>query len=322
MLDILLALLLAAHLLLVDVVMAGPLVCIWLEWRETRHADPVAGSVGRALAGFVLWALAGGIAIGAILLAIRWSIDRPYFSALAAIPQSRLWFGLGELLFYFACMAAYRRLWTRLRNRRMVHRLLAIAAASNMLVHFPALFAIISVASTRPQLWGSTLDRAGYWRLLVDGEVLSRVTHVWLASFAVTGVALLVFAVRLAGDPEHHSSRARLISRGAWLGLVCTLLQIPSGLWLAFEMPEAAREPLFGGDLVASGLFAASVLLTLQLLHTLAAIALGDSEPKQVRRSVLLVVMLMLLMAGTRARLDGDALATRELPPPDPQAAR
>jgi hypothetical protein len=310
--EIWIVVLLAAHLLLVDVAMTGPLVCVWLERRETRYADRAAGRVGRALARMAMWSLAGGMALGGLLLAIRWSIsDRGYFEAVATIPEGRLWFGLAELIFYFVCMGAYTLLWNRLRNWRLVHRGLAIAAASNLLIHFPALFAIVSVVSTRAQLWGEKLDRSGYWTLLLDGEVLSRVVHVWLAAFAVTGVALMALASRPAPD----ASSQRLIHRGACLALACSLLQLPAGLWLAFEMPDVAREPLFGGDLLASGLFIVSLLLAMQLLHTLASVALGEPRSKQIHRSVAIILVLVLLMVGTRSRLHYRALATLGLGP-------
>jgi hypothetical protein len=309
--EVLLVALLALHLLLVDLAMAGPLVCVWLRLRETRWAEDSAGALARTLAAVSIAALAGGIALGGLLLAVRWwRDDHAYFEALAVIPAGRLWFALAEIGFFFACMAAYRGLWQRMRRRPIWHAALAIAAALNLLVHFPALFAIVSVVSARANLWGQTLDRAGYWRLLLDGEVLSRVLHVWLAAIAVTGVALMVLAIRLPLD----AARQRLTTDGAIIALVPTLLQIPAGLWLALEMPEASRRPLIGGDLAASGLFAASILLALQLLHTLAAVALGDHDPKQVRRSVAMMLALVVLMVGTRWRIGQPAVALAPAP--------
>ncbi len=309
MLQVFLTLLVALHLLLVDVAMVGPLVCVWLEWRETRYAERVAGLIGQTWAGLVNGTLAGGIVLGSLLLAMRWWMDdRAYFSAGAAIPVDRLWFGLGELLFSFGCMGGYVALWNRWRNHRLFHRALAIAAAANLLMHFPALFTIISVLATRGDPWGQTLDRAGYQRLLLDGEVVARVIHVWLAACAVNGVLLMVFGLRLGDDESQLALRRRLIQRGAWLGLAPTLLQIPAGLWLVLQMPDTARQPLLGGDWLASGLFLGSLFLALQLLHTLSAIALGDQEPKLIRRSVAILLALVLLMVGTRACLHDRAL--------------
>jgi hypothetical protein len=300
-LEVALALLLGVHLLLVDVAMAGPLACVWLEWRATRRSDDVAGRTGLALARLANWALSLGIVAGGVLLAARWLAgDVRYFDAVAAIPPSRLWFAGAELLFYFACMGAYVGLWNRWRGWRLAHRFLAIAAATNLLIHFPALFSIISVVSNRPELLGQPLDSAGFRALLVDGEVLSRVVHVWMASLAVTGAAVMWLTARQARGDADRAAADRLVRHGALLALVPTLAQIPVGFWLTVELPESLRRPLMGGDWLATALFATSLLLALLLMHRLASIALGDQKARHVRSSIALMCGLVLLMVGTR----------------------
>jgi hypothetical protein len=298
-LDLLLVLLLALHLLLVDVAMAGPLVCIWLEWRGTLASDDLARRLARLATG----AFVGGVVLGVILLAVRWTAaDRGYSHAVAMIPASRLWFGLAELFFYLACMLAYLRYWDRLRAWRFLHRLLALAASSNLMLHFPALFVIISVVSRRNLIGDEPLDRAGYWQLLLDGEVVSRVVHVWLSSMAVTGVVLMALAQRIGPTSDNSLVRQKLIQHGAWLALIATVLQLPVGLWVTLEMSESARESLFGRDLLASSLFGVSLLLVLFMAHTLSAIVQGDSRPALVRRTLLTAAVIVLLMVGTRCR--------------------
>ena len=179
---------------------------------------------------------------------------------------------------------------------------MAFAAASNLLLHFPSLFVIISVLSARGPLPVEVLSRAYYWRLLLDAEVLSRVVHVWLSSAAITGVVLMALAIRTWAE-THDGAAQAIIRRGAWLALIATLLQLPTGMWVTLEMPEAAREPLFGGDLIASSLFATSLLLVMLLAHTLAAVALGDPRPVQVRRAAAIVITVVLIMVGTRTRV-------------------
>ena len=304
MLEIAVVILLSVHLLLVDIAMASPLLCVWLEWRDTRFDDRLAGRASATLARIAVGALAGGIALGFLLLAIRWwQDDRAYLSAFASVPASRIWFGLAELGFYFVCMGAYLALCNRWRHRRLFHRALAIAAASNLMIHFPALFAIISIVSTRAELMGHALDRADFQRLLVDGEVLSRVVHVWLASIAISVAVVMGLGLCSLKDPQQRAGAERLIQRGALIALVPILLQIPSGLWVALQIPESARDPLFGGDWFASGLFAAALALALVLMHRLAGIALGDHDAKQIRLSMAVMSLIVFLMVGTRCRV-------------------
>ncbi|MGD9720982.1 MAG: hypothetical protein AB7O59_02890 [Pirellulales bacterium] len=305
MLLFLIAIVLGVHLLLVDLAMAGPLVCVWLDWRATRYGDAIAFQAGRTLARTATWALTLGILLGIVLLAVRWwQDDGSYFAAVAVVPRSRLWFAGAELLFYFACMGAYSGLWHRWRSWRLAHRALAVAAATNLLLHFPALFAIFSVVSTRPELLGETLDSAAYRRLLIDPEVLSRVLHVWLAALAVSGAAVMAIGMRLATRVPEPAAARSLTRHGAVVALVPTLLQIPAGFWVAWAMPESERAVLLGGDWLAGGLFVVSLLLALWLMHSLAGIALGNDAAPQIRRALLTLCVLVLLMVGTRARLD------------------
>jgi cytochrome bd-type quinol oxidase subunit 1 len=295
------ALLLSVHLLLVDLAMTGPLACVWMEWRQSRASDELAGDVGRRLASASAWALVAGIATGLVLLGVRWRFDPAYLRALADLPASRLWFAGVELGFSLACLGGYAILWDRMQRRRIFHRLLALAGTSNLIVHFPFLFVVVSVITTRRFPSDGPLDRAEYQRLLLDSEVLSRVTHVWLAALAVGGAALMGLAVRC----EQRSAAQPLVARGAAVALAACLLQIPTGVWMTLELPESVRQPLLGGDLLTSGLFLTAVVLALWLVHTLGGIALGDFDTRQVRRSIAMVVGVIMLMVLARCRVHG-----------------
>jgi hypothetical protein len=306
-LDIVVTVLLTAHLLLVDLAMVGPLVCVWLRWSSQRRADAAAEALARRLAVVAAWALAAGSILGGLLLGILYlADDRPYFAALAAIPVDRIWFALAELVFALGCLSAYAALWDRWRRRRVLHPLVALAGATNLLVHFPALFTIISLVSTRREL-GAALDRAAYRRLLVDGEVLARVAHVCLAAAALSGVVVALLAVSTREELLPVESRRRLTRFGARLALAATLVQFPVGLWVALAMPETTQSTLLGGDWFATGLFLAALVLAVHLVYVLVAIALGDDERRKVRRSAAVLVVVMLLMVATRLRVSGQA---------------
>ena len=157
------------------------------------------------------------------LVGLMWFAgDRPYFAALGRIPVAQLWFALGELAFYFACLFGYRRLSASGR-RPSVAVLLAIAGASNLMLHFPPLFAVVSTMSTRP-LPDSTLERADWYRWLVDPEVVSRVVHVWLASFAATGLVVMWRALEKRAD-ELHAATPRVGCPERWP------LAVPNWRW-------------------------------------------------------------------------------------------
>ena len=314
MAEIGLDLLLSVHLLLVDVAMAGPLACVALGWSKTPSGEALAGRVGRALAGLSIAALVAGAVVGGVLLGLRdWLDDRAYLAALAAIPPSRLWFGGAELLFSLTVMVAYRALWDRRARWRDVHPVLALAAGTNLLVHFPALFVIVAVLAERGVAGVAPLDSAEYRQLLVDGEVVARVIHVWLAASAVTAVAVVALARRVA-DEGDSENRQRIARRAGLVAASAVILEIPSGLYVAWQMSETAQRMLFGGDPLAAGLLVASIALAFWLLHVLGAVALGDSDPTQFRRAVVLLLLLVLCMVATRMHVYNRLQASAAIP--------
>ena len=322
MLEVVSTVLLAAHLMLIDVAMIGPLASAWFDWRSARNGDAQLGELARRLAVAAIVALLAGGVLGGLLLLLRYLTGERYFRALEAIPVDRLWFAGAEFLFGVVCLAVYAGLWRRWRRGRLWHRLLAVAGATNLMLHFPALFTVISLVSTRPGLAASDLNRAEFRRLLVDGEVISRVVHVWLAAIVVTGLVVVWLAVRGGASvrpvessdtpsTDAQPAGARLVPTGARLALAGTLLQFPVGIWVALAIPETERDGLLGGDTAATLLFLASVLLAMWLMHELSALALAAPSIGQVWRASGVLVALVCLMVGTRVRLESLTPAAR-----------
>ena len=82
MVDLLFIPLFAAHLLLVNVAAAGPLVCVWLEWWASRRGDRLADEIAHRLARDSTWALALAMLLGGVLLTVLWGRrDSAYFDA-------------------------------------------------------------------------------------------------------------------------------------------------------------------------------------------------------------------------------------------------
>ena len=139
--------------------------------------------------------------------------------------------------------------------------------------------------------------------------------HVWLAAAAVTALVAIGLARRLAVEGEDEG-RARIARWAAVVAASAVALQIPSGLYLAWQMSETAQRLLFGGDPLAAGLLVVSLALAFGLLHVLAALAAGDRDGKQFRRAAGLLLLLVLCMVATRVhvynRLRADVPATAQ----------
>jgi hypothetical protein len=300
--DWFLVVLVAIHLLAVNLAAAGPMVAPLAELRGTRRRLPEFDVAALGLAKCSILAAAIGFGLGLLALAALtiWSPvgESAYFAAIRQVTLSRWWFTGGEILFYFVCMAAYVLLWRRLARFRLAHRAIAVAAGANLLYHFPALFTILSLLVERPELHEKSLDRQLYLKLLFDAETLARVFHVWLASFAVAGVVLAWIGLRATRRQENGDGRA-VATFGGRVALVVTLLQVPVGVWVSITLPEAQQQRAMGGNVLCTALFGASIIMALALMHQLAMLSLGDATKKRVGLASLLMAGVVLLMTAT-----------------------
>lgn len=318
------------HLIAVLFAAAAPCYALWLEWNASRRGDSLADALGRQMARWAMWWLAFGMVLGAAALGLLWlQGTAPYFNALGIIPPRRLWFGLAELVVYLLGMAAYLRWWRTMP--RPLHRFLAIFNAANLLYHFPPLFSAIAVASTRPELWNSHLGYRQTLSLFGDTETLARTLHVILAGFAIAGVVLMWLARRamaaditpatgapvgeapttgqgteLQATPPAAEPAARWLRRGAGAALLFAVLELPAGVLMLMALPPASRDRLLMGDWLSTVMLAAAVFFALGLMHTLAAVALGDRSRAAVRNAAICLTLVMFLMVAVRHR-------TREL---------
>src|SRR5437868_6416134 len=137
--------LVAVHLLAVNLASAGPLVSAWIEWRAHRREMPAFDLAARTLAGWSMWAAVIGWGVGLALVRLMlWDASAVRATSLffvsvefMSVPASRWWFAAGEVLFYFVCLLSYVIVWRQLSRWRWLHILLAAAAGTNFLYHFP-----------------------------------------------------------------------------------------------------------------------------------------------------------------------------------------
>ncbi len=299
--------LLAAHLLAMNVAASGPLACIAVQWVRFRDRT-IGDQLGRRLAHWSLGCFGLGAVIG---LANGWLLwiggNAEYFAALERLP-SKIYFGLWELAFYVLCMVIYIAWWKWLPPRsaagRIGHAIVALAAASNLLWHFPALMtAIAHLAATSPE--GETINAAGFRELIFQAELASRWLHVWIASFATCALltswlAHAELARRpLASDDRDAASLNGVVTWGGRIALLATLSQVPLGMWVLLSSGNAEQARLMGGNIWATGLLVTSILTALALMHQLAAIALGNATARNLRLALLLLSLTITAMSAT-----------------------
>ncbi|MFO0820442.1 MAG: hypothetical protein U1A77_21025 [Pirellulales bacterium] len=296
--------LLALHLLCVNLASVSPLVGVWLEWMDARG-----NAAARRLAPLLAWhgviSLVIGVCLGASMGWLLWN-DR-YREAVLQL-GSRLHNGGAELVFSLALMIWHAWWCSRpnspSRRGRWGRATLAMLAGTNLVYHFPVLMVILARLATGEDPTTDVLNSAAFRQRLIDPTVLARCVHFWLASVAVTGVWLLAISWRwqgrLADDQSEGPNRlaeAHHVARwGARLALIPTLLQIPSGIWLLSTVSPLAQSRLLGGDLTATLAFGGSVLMALGFMHRLAAIGMGETSRPQLAQAIGLLVAIVTLM--------------------------
>jgi hypothetical protein len=281
------------HLLAVNVGGAGPLVCVPAEWLGQRNRNPACGQAARRLAVVSCWAIVGGVGLGLALALSLWFVGDPWLTIVRRLAPSRLWFAAMELVFSLVCLAIYLRWfdrWPRTRRwQRIVHRMIALAAASNMLYHFPPLMVIIGELAAGSDSAPAVIDSAAVRGLMIRPTVLSLTIHHELAAISAAGAAMLLVA------------RNRLAGRiGAAFALVATIAQIPVGIWTVWELPQAGI--IMGEDGIATTLFVVAMVASVFLLQLLATAALGDIESNAKSRAVILMILTVACMIGVLER--------------------
>jgi hypothetical protein len=290
--EIIVALILGAHLLCVDLAAVGPLVCLWLDRKEGR-GDEEAGRAGRFLLKASLHGLMVGTLLGVVAGCFLW--DAQYRAQLMRL-ASRVHFGAWEWLFSVVLLYAYRWSWrdatTCCGAKRRLRWFLPLLASTNLLYHFPPLFLIFSQLDPA----GAELTSAQFRARLVDGYVVARTVHFCLAALAVSGITLIIYSLKKGGAAESTSQTYQPAKWGARLALLATLLQLPVGIWIILQMGSESQRTVMGGSLITTGLFVASLVGALALMHCLSVLAFGSFQRVLAVRTISLMILVILLM--------------------------
>ena len=287
-------LLLAVHLLAMNVASAGPLAGAWLASRSRRQGDS-RELLGRGAPRIFAWSLAslaiGSVVGGTMLLAPSAGMR----AALARFPENAYWFAGAEILFSAACIAGC---W-KLKHWPKLMWLLAVATVTNLLYHFPPLMAVLGeLAANANWTTEKVLDRPTLKALFLRPEVMSLWAHFVLASIAVGFTAALVACHRVATS-DSEALDARTSRQLASCALGATVLQIPVGIWLLLVSDDAAQQAMMGQSWVATIGLAGGVWVALGVMQSLASIAWGGSDRRQVDRACVLLTITVVLMSFT-----------------------
>lgn len=295
----------ALHLTAVNAAFSGPILALWLFLRSRRNQNGAVADLGRSLLRGSLFGFYAGMALGVVAALIWWGDhERAVERAFHALPIDRYYFTVAELIFSAAVLEAWVALWRRnadhktSRNNALMIGL-AVVGITNTVYHFPSLFTVLAVLSTR-----ISAGEERFVSLLIDPEVIARIAHFALASFAVGGAMLAALAAarrfETADDDEVAPPMFALQRNGALIALIATLLQWPVGILVVLQLPEASRDALMGQNAVVTVLFAISLCAVVMLMHRMAAAAFGRVSPAEMRSLLLWLGITIMLMTAVR----------------------
>ena len=297
------SILLALHLVSVNLAAIGPLFCIGLIWRGAPDLQQTGKWLARwSCAGLLIGMLLGGLIMGTYSFGGAALNGTRFYNALLQIPHDRLWWGVAELAFYFLCMLPAVFFWPALMRRRWLLTVLLFLAATNLLYHFTPLFVVVGY------LQGGTdftpLTKPELRSLTVSPPVLARVVHHLLAGVAIVATVLLLRTASQAQSSRTPASKKAfetLVRRyGAWIFLV-TLLEIPSGIWFLLQLPNAVQNQFIGGNVFVTSWFAAALLLVMLLLYKSFAVLTGETARRDAWQIAALLLTVILMMTGLLA---------------------
>ena len=295
--------LLALHLIMINLAAIGPLFCIGLICGTTSDARQSA----RWLAGKCCVALFIGMLLGGTIMGLySFGGDaiggKRFYRALLAIPHDKLWWGVAELVFYYLCMLPVVVYWAKVSARRWLIISLFLLAATNLIYHFAPLFVVVGHLQGLSDI--TPLTKADLRSLTFSPPVLARVLHHLLAGVAIVATLLMLHsAARLhhAQDDHKVESFKTLTRRFAGVIFGVTLLEIPSGVWFLLQLPRSVQHQFLGGSLLVTGWFAVALMVAMMLLYKSFAVMTGATSCRDAWQSAGLLLTVILLMTGLLA---------------------
>jgi hypothetical protein len=298
--------LLTAHLACMNVAAGGPIVALWLEWKD-RRGDSMGAPAGRYLGAAAVIALAVGAILGVALGWLRWT---PEYQQIWQVQLSKkLSNGLIELAVSGALLVAYwlwRRAagWPTTRVGFLGRCTLAFLAGTNLLYHFPPMLIIAGKLAdggfATVNVPNEPLSGAAFRNLLGVDEIPALTAHFGLASIAMAGVALFGLALRLQKHDHEQRNAQRVATWGGWAAFIATALQVVVGLWLLATVPPTMQGQLMGNGMVPTLCFLISLGAVLWLLRELAEVTFGEVTRGAMIRSMIAMTTVVFLMTAAR----------------------
>ncbi len=284
-------LLAGVHLLLVDVGAGGPLLVAAMEGLDScKRSQAVSWARHLLIASLI------GLLIGSILgVAMGWYEWSSGLDRMIARMPSKVYYGIWEWFFSLVCICIQLAWWYWFPRAEGIARglraIIGVLGSTNLLYHFPVLFAVITELSHRGEHAGELLTAGKFRELLAATSAGPRALHAAIAAIGVSATWLLL----LASWPRQplESYWARWASR--WI-FGSTVAQWLVGFWVAVSLSPIASGRLLGENLWLSGGFAISLLLAFLVTQLTWGMSFGQATRRQAWVTAGTIMLLVLIM--------------------------
>jgi hypothetical protein len=229
--EALLVLTFAAHILVVNVALGGTLLTLFAPGAGRETAMGLAKRLPATVAVGV------NLAVPPLLFA---SVLYGQYLYTAAIVSAVPWLSL-----FMVVMVAYALLYVYQPRAGAPGAGLLPAAAALLLLAASLILVNVSVLTVRPDLWTQYFTApAGLATGLADPTFLPRWFHFLAASLAVGGLYVALFSRKAPKAPDAGAAGRSRTGLSWFIG--ATLAQIPIGLWYLLSLPTPVMERFFG----------------------------------------------------------------------------
>ncbi|GIW94356.1 MAG: hypothetical protein KatS3mg110_2397 [Pirellulaceae bacterium] len=279
------------HLVLVNVGAGGPFLVAAMEAVPRTESVHVA-SWARCL----LWLSLAGLLLGSVLgLLVGWHLWPHGLGTIVRCMPSKIQFGVWEWVFSVVCLVVQLVWWYRAPEAtvwvRWVRAAVGVVGSTNLLYHFPVLFAVITELMHGGIAGGEVISASEFRRLLVTSSAGPRALHAAVASLGIGASALMM----VAAWPTRRIAPYWIRWAAMWIAAT-TLGQWLIGFWVTTSLPPAAGRRLLGGSPLLLAVFVVCVLLALVITQLAARLCLNDPDRRVALLTAALVVLLAILM--------------------------
>jgi cytochrome c len=292
------------------VLLGASLASVYFNSKGAKEKNPIFDRVGYLLTTPVTISENMGALWGVAPLLLVSILITPLFYS-ASIMNSPHWLHIiyGNIV-AFLLSYLYKYTWHTLEHRKSLHIFIGVVGVALFFTLPLAFMSTVQLAMT-PSTWTYNTH---FWDVLLRSDTFFRLVHFYLATFAVTGVFMLVYGMykRRSEDATDREAGVILTRTGKSWFLVPTVLNFFIGPLVLFSFPDYGIEAFFNNGY--HWLILLTVVLAIFAVYQLLKDFFNDDlPPARVWTIVAVMLVAIISMAslrhGMRMGLVGPVLA-------------